>query len=276
MLFNPFPSLLRLLFALLILGLLAGYGWHLAGQEVPMNLLARQQAPSAAHWFGTDQMGRDLWLRAFQGTLTSLELGISTALCSGLLAMLAASLSLLHPRLDAAVRLVIDAMLALPHMLLLILICFTLGGGLRGVILAVALTHWPKLALILRAEARRIACSDYVVLARCQGMGPLRRWCTHLLPGLLPQWFIGTLLMFPHAVLHSAALSFLGFGLAAHEASLGLLLADALRYLTSGGWWLALFPGLMLLVLVLLFDQATRALQALWFGGEGAGVSRRC
>lgn len=268
MLFNPLPSLLRLIFALACLMLLAGYGWQLSGQEVPMDLLARQQGPSLVHWFGTDQLGRDLWLRAFQGTLTSLALGVSTALCSGLLAMLAASLSLLHPRCDDGVRLVIDAMLALPHMLLLILICFTLGGGMHGVILAVALTHWPKLALLLRAEARRIASSDYVVLARCQGMGPLRRWWVHLLPGLLPQWFIGTLLMFPHAVLHSAALSFLGFGLAAHEASLGLLLADALRHLAGGGWWLALFPGLMLLALVLLFDQATRALQRLWFGGE--------
>ncbi len=235
MLFNPLPSILRLGFALLGLALLATYGWSLSHQDVPMDLLARQQPPSLVHWFGTDQMGRDLWLRAFQGTLTSLELGISTALCSGLLAMVAASVSLIHPRCDAAVRMVIDAMLA----------------------------------LILCAEARRIACSDYVVLARCQGMGALRRWRIHLLPGLLPQWFIGTLLMFPHAVLHSAALSFLGFGLAAHEASLGLLLADALRYLAGGGWWLALFPGLMLLLLVLLFDQATRALQQLlWHRSE--------
>ncbi len=235
MLFNPLPSILRLIFALLGLTLLAAYGWSLSAQDVPMDLLARQQPPSLVHWFGTDQMGRDLWLRAFQGTLTSLELGISTAPCSGLLAMVAASVSLIHPRCDAAVRMVIDAMLA----------------------------------LILCAEARRIACSDYVVLARCQGMGALRRWRIHLLPGLLPQWFIGTLLMFPHAVLHSAALSFLGFGLAAHEASLGLLLADALRYLAGGGWWLALFPGLMLLLLVLLFDQATRALQQLlWHRSE--------
>nr|MBP8269429.1 ABC transporter permease [Aeromonas sp.] len=173
MLFNPLPSILRLIFALLGLTLLAAYGWSLSAQDVPMDLLARQQPPSLVHWFGTDQMGRDLWLRAFQGTLTSLELGISTALCSGLLAMVAASVSLIHPRCDAAVRMVIDAMLA----------------------------------LILCAEARRIACSDYVVLARCQGMGALRRWRIHLLPGLLPQWFIGTLLMFPHAVLHSAALS---------------------------------------------------------------------
>ena len=93
-----------------------------------MDLLARQQPPSLAHWFGTDQMGRDLWLRTFQGTLTSLELGISTALCSGLLAMVAASVSLVHPRCDVAVRMVIDAMLALPHMLLLILDLLYRGG----------------------------------------------------------------------------------------------------------------------------------------------------
>lgn len=77
-------------------------------------------------------MGRDLWLRAFQGSLTSLELGLGTALCSGLLAMVAASVSLIHPRCDVAVRMVIDAMLALPHMLLLILICFTLGAACAG------------------------------------------------------------------------------------------------------------------------------------------------
>ncbi|MGL5224851.1 MAG: ABC transporter permease [Aeromonas sp.] len=263
MLFNPLPSLLRLGLALSGLLLLAGYGWSLSHQDVPMDLLACQAAPSWEHWFGTDQMGRDLWQRTFQGSFTSLALGLGTALCSGLLAMLIASLSLVHPHCQAAVRLVIDAMLALPHMLLLILICFSVGGGLHGVILAVALTHWPKLALILCAQGQRIVASEYVVLARCQGMGPLRRWRTHLLPALLPQWFIGTLLMFPHAVLHSAALSFLGFGLAAHEASLGLLLADSLRYLAAGSWWLALFPGLMLLLLVLLFDQVARALQQL-------------
>ncbi|WP_302848972.1 ABC transporter permease [Aeromonas salmonicida] len=269
MLFNPLPSIVRLGVALIGLALLAAYGWSLSAQDVPMDLLARQQAPSLAHWFGTDQMGRDLWLRAFQGTLTSLELGISTALCSGLLAMVAASVSLIHPRCDVAVRLVIDAMLALPHMLLLILICFTVGGRhARG-------DPGGGAHPLAQAGADPLRGGAADRLQRLHGAGPLsgdgalRRWRTHLLPGLLPQWFIGTLLMFPHAVLHSAALSFLGFGLAAHEASLGLLLADALRYLAGGGWWLALFPGLMLLLLVLLFDLATRALQQLlWHRSE--------
>ncbi|HAJ3126169.1 TPA: ABC transporter permease, partial [Escherichia coli] len=74
----------------------------------------------------------------------------------------------------------------------------------------------------------------------------------------------GTLLMFPHAVLHSAALSFLGFGLAPHDPSLGILLADALRFFSNGSWWLALYPGLMLLLIVLLFDLCVRAIRDLW------------
>ncbi len=104
-------------------------------------------------------------------------------------------------------------MLALPHLLLLVLICFTLGGGKQGVILAVALTHWPKLALILRAEILRIRETDYVMLSHRLGNSNFYCWRHHLLPLLLPQWIVGTLLMFPHAVLHSAALSFWASGL---------------------------------------------------------------
>ena len=75
---------------------------------------------------------------------------------------------------------------------------------------------------------------------------------------------VGALLIFPHAVLHSAGLSFLGFGLAPHEPSLGLLLSDALRYLSSGDWWLAFYPGLTLVILVLTIDQLARSLQRIW------------
>jgi peptide/nickel transport system permease protein len=159
-------------------------------------------------------------------------------------------------------------MLSMPHLLLLILICFTLGGGKSGVVLAVALTHWPRLALILRAEAERVAHSDYLMLTRRLGHGHFYCWRHHYLPALLPQWLTGTLLMFPHAVLHSAALSFLGFGLAQHEPSLGLLLADALRFISHGNWWLVLFPGLMLFSLVMLFDQFARAVHRLWLRGD--------
>lgn len=261
---NPNRALCQLLVSLALFLLLAIYGGWLSGTDITIDLLARRQPPSAEYWFGTDNLGRDLWSRCFQGMNTSLQIGLSAAFASGLLAMLAASLSAINAPLDYLVRGLIDCMLALPHLLLLLLICFTLGGGKQGVILAMALTHWPKLALILRTEILRIRATDYVMLSHRLGNSNFYRWRHHLLPLLLPQWIVGTLLMFPHAVLHSAALSFLGFGLAPHEASLGLLLADALRYLNNGAWWLALFPGLILVGLVLIFDQFARSLQQLW------------
>ena len=264
MTYNPNHALFRLCASLLMLLLLIAYGVSISGMDVPMDLLARRQPPSAHDWFGTDSLGRDLWLRSFQGMTTSLQIGLTAAFSSGFLALFAASLCSLNKTLDYLVRGVIDSMLALPHLLLLVLICFTLGGGKQGVILAVALTHWPRLALILRAEILRIRETDYVMLSHRLGNSNLYRWRHHLLPLLMPQWIIGTLLMFPHAVLHSAALSFLGFGLAPHDPSLGLLLADALKHLSSGAWWLAFFPGLILVSLVLVFDQFARALQQLW------------
>ncbi len=193
---------------------------------------------------------------------------VGAALCSGVIALVMAAVARIHPRLDLLMRLITDAMLAMPHLLLLILICFTLGGGKSGVIAAVALTHWPRLALILRADAERVAQSDYLTLTYRLGHGHLYCWRYHYFPALLPQWLTGTLLMFPHAVLHSAALSFLGFGLAPHEPSLGLLLADALRFISHGNWWLVLFPGLMLFTLVMLFDQFARATQRLWLRSD--------
>ncbi|WP_108651996.1 ABC transporter permease [Dongshaea marina] len=265
---NPAPALLRLILSALLLIILAIYGWQLLSQSLPLDLLARHQAPSWQHWFGTDNMGRDLWVRCFQGVTTSLQVGVGAAICSGGIALLLASLTLLHPTMDRLVRMLIDTLLALPHLLLLILLCFTLGGGKQGVIVAVALTHWPKLALLLRAEMHRVRSCDYLMLAKRIGNGALYRWRHHFLPAVLPQYLIGTLLMFPHAVLHSAALSFLGFGLQPHEPSLGILLADALRYLSTGSWWLALFPGLVLLATVLLFDQLARSLQQLWLRFE--------
>lgn len=268
MLNNPAPPLLRFVFSALFLILLTTYSVSLLSADVPLNLLARYQPPSHAHWFGTDNMGRDLWLRCFQGALTSLQIGVGTAVCSGIIAMLLATLTLVHPAVDHALRLVIDTLLSLPHLLLLILICFTVGGGMQGVVIAVALTHWPKLALILRAEAQRIRTSDYMTLAQRIGNRRWYCWRAHYLPALSAQWLVGTLLMFPHAVLHSAALSFLGFGLAPHEPSLGILLSDALRFLSNGSWWLAVFPGLMLLLIILLFEQCVRAVQCLWLSRQ--------
>ena len=233
MTYNPNRALLKLTGTLLMLILLGVYAIWITHTDIDMDFLARRQAPSVTHWFGTDSLGRDLWDRTFQGMATSLQIGLISAFTSGLVALTMAGLSTINKGTDYLVRGVIDALLALPHLLLLILIL-------------------------------RVRETDYVMLAQRMGISRLYCWRHHYLPMLLPQWFVGTLLMFPHSVLHSAALSFLGFGLAPHEASLGILLSDALRYLSTGAWWLAFFPGLVLVGLVLLFDQFAKALQQLW------------
>ena len=264
MTYNPNRALFKLVISLLLLSILAIYAFGFSINDVEMSLLDRRQAPSWQHVFGTDNLGRDLFERTFQGVATSLQIGLIAAFSSGLIAVVMAGLSSLNKTMDYAVRGIIDALLALPHLLLLVLICFTLGGGKMGVIWAVALTHWPKLTLILRAELQRVSQSDYIMLSQRIGNSAIYRWRYHYLPMILPQWIVGTLLMFPHAVLHSAALSFLGFGLSPHEPSLGILLSDTLRYLSTGAWWLVVFPGVALMGLVLLFDQFAKAVQQLW------------
>lgn len=262
---NPRTAIIELITAGTLLTLMVLYALSLGTTEPLANFADKVIAPCAHYWFGTDNLGRSLWVRCFQGLLSSLTIGVTAAVVSSTIALTAGALAAVNPACDRLVRGIVDMMLALPHILLLILVCFTLGGGTQGVIGAVALTHWPRLALILRSETRRINQADFVMQARRTGMPALTLIRRHYLPLLVPQWLIGGLLIFPHAVLHSAALSFLGFGQAPHEASLGLLLADALRFIGTGAWWMAVFPGLMLLILVLTFDRIGKAVQKLWF-----------
>jgi peptide/nickel transport system permease protein len=155
---------------------------------------------------------------------------------------------------DSAIGWLVDLFLSLPHLVLLILIAFAAGRGLRGVIIAVALTHWPALTRLLRGEARRVMRSDYAQIAGKLGHGGWWVARRHLLRHLVPQFSVGLVLLFPHAILHEAALSFLGFGLPPDSPAIGIILADSMRELSSGAWWLALLPGLALLAMVKIVD----------------------
>ncbi|MBN9022344.1 MAG: ABC transporter permease [Rhizobiales bacterium] len=225
---------------------------------------ARLVPPSAAHWFGTDQLGHDMLARTVHGLSLSLQIGLFAAALSTLIACVLALVATTGGRwADAAVSLAVDATLGLPHLVLLILVAFALGGGTTAVIIAVAVTHWLRLTLVLRAEILQIRSADYVVASRCFGKSWWFVGLRHFLPHLLPQMLVGFVLLFPHAILHEAGLTFLGFGLDPSRPAIGVLLADSLRYLTGGKWWLGLFPGLALLVLVLCFDAVGNGLRIL-------------
>ena len=117
--------------------------------------------------------------------------------------------------------------------MLLILVAFAAGRGARGVIIAVAVTHWPSLTRLLRGASRRVAASDYVAMAQRLGHGGWWVARRHLLAHLVPYFTVGLVLLFPHAILHEAALSFLGLGLSPHAPAIGIILSD--RCLVAGG-----------------------------------------
>lgn len=228
--------------------------WGLGEAGVRADFAARNLSPSAAHPFGTDQMGRDVLARTLHGLALSLWIGlIASALSTGI-ALALAMLSGLGRRADAAAGFLTDATLGMPHMVLLILVSFALGGGATAVVVAVAVSHWPRLARILRAELLQVLSSAYVEAARGFGRSRLHVLRRHVLPHLLPQMLVGFLLMFPHAILHEAGLSFLGFGLEPSRPAIGVMLSEAMRSLGAGRWWLAVFPGAALLGMVLCFE----------------------
>ncbi len=219
------------------------------------SLTQASEAPSLEHPFGTDWVGRDMLTRTLKGLTRSLVIGVVASLVSAViglfLGLLAATAG---PRVDGVVTFLVDSMMSVPHLILLILISFALGGGTVGVVVAVASTHWTSLTRVIRAEVLQLRLSEYVQVSR--KMGRSRVWIAahHMLPHLIPQFLIGLVLLFPHAIIHEAALTFLGFGLAPHLPAIGVILAESMRYLSLGMWWLAVLPGVVLLVAVMAFD----------------------
>ncbi|CAM3299390.1 ABC transporter permease [Nocardioides dubius] len=211
----------------------------------------RRSAPSLDAWFGTDWLGRDVFARTLVGLRLSLVVGVTAATASALIALTLAAASAVFGRwVAAAVNWLVDLFLALPHLVLLILIAFALGGGTKAVVIAVALTHWPALTRVLQAQARVVVSSDYVALSRGFGRSGGFVMRRHVVRHLLPHFGVGLVLLFPHAILHEAALSFLGLGVDPARPAIGILLSESMRYLSSGMWWLAVLPGVCLLLIV--------------------------
>lgn len=226
--------------------------------------------PCAGHLFGTDFMGRDMLLRCVKGLSTSIVIGVLASAVSSLIALSAGvAAAVIGGRLDSFVNWCIDLCMGMPHLVLLILISFMLGRGLKGVMVAVALTHWPELTRIVRAEVLQIRSEQYVQAAYRLGKTKLQVAKEHILPHVLPVYLIGVILLFPHAIMHEASVTFLGFGLSAEEPAIGVILSESMKHIATGKWWLALFPGIMLLAAIMLFDVVGENLKRLLNPGSG-------
>ena len=143
--------------------------------------------------------------------------------------------------------------MGIPHILLVILISLACGKGFLGVAAGVSFSHWPSLSRVIRGEVLQLRQAPYVLAAGKLGAGKLQVAGRHMLPHVLPQFLTGLILLFPHAILHESSVTFLGFGLSAEQPAIGVILSESMQYLTTGKWWLALFPGISLVLTVGLF-----------------------
>ncbi|MEU9674134.1 MULTISPECIES: ABC transporter permease [unclassified Streptomyces] len=214
-----------------------------------VDLANKLDPPSLAHPFGTDDVGRDLLLRCVYGLRVSLLVGLVAALTATVIGTAIGALAgAFGGWTDRIVMRVVDALSSVPHLLLGIFIVAMFRPGVWPVIVSVALTHWISTARIVRSEVLSLRSRPFIDAAVSGGASRTRVIVRHLLPGVLPQAGLAAVLMVPHAMWHESALSFLGLGLPAHQASLGNLVQSARGSLLAGDWWPTLFPGLFLII----------------------------
>ena len=243
------------IFTLFLAGIML-FGSIITEEQIAISLLNKNQAPSLEYLFGTDWVGRNMLYRTLKGLSLSMKIGLLSSCISGVIALTLGVLgATLGNKVDSFITWFIDLVLSVPHTLVVILISISVGGGLRGIVLGVSLTHWPSLTRVIRAEVMQIRESDYAKISRNFGKSNLYIAIHHILPHIIPQLLIGIVLIFPHAVLHEASVTFLGFGLPPHKPAIGIILSEAMKYLSSGKWWLAFFPGLSLVIVSLMVDN---------------------
>lgn len=257
-------TILFLIAAAVILAAVTVSGILLEDTGMETDFTRRNLTPSLQYLFGTDWMGRDMFARTLAGLSLSIRIGLLTAAVSAAAALvLGTAAAVLGKKADAVISWCIDLVMGIPHILLVMLISIACGRGFAGVVAGVSLSHWPSLARVIRGEVLQLRAAPYILAAEKLGVGGLRIIAGHMVPHILPQFLTGMILLFPHAILHEASVTFLGFGLSSEQPAIGVILSESMRYLTTGKWWLALFPGLALVLVVILFAMLGERLRRL-------------
>ena len=257
-------TLILFVFAVVFLAGITIAGSVFAEDAVVVDFARKNLSPCGEYIFGTDWMGRDMFLRTLTGLSMSIKIGLLAAGVSSIIAFVLGTMAAaMGKRVDSVITWIIDLVMGIPHILLLILISYAFGKGFKGVVIGVALTHWTSLARLIRGEVLQLKEATYIKVAEKLGKSKFEIAWKHMVPHLLPQFLVGLILLFPHAILHEASITFLGFGLSPEQPAIGIILSESMTYLTMGKWWLAVFPGLLLVFTVVLFDVAGESLRKL-------------
>ena len=215
---------------------------------------AIRKAPSAAHWLGTDENGRDVLARVIFGARASLLAGVVSVGIAAVLGVPAGLLAgFVGGWVDAVLSRIVDAMLACPFLILAIALAAFLGPDLKNAMIAIGVTAAPVFMRVARGAAMDVAGNDYIEAARALGNPPWRVAIRHVLPNIVPPVLVQGTLAIAAAIIAEASLSFLGLGQQPPAPSWGSMLNAAQRFLTQAPW-LAIFPGLAIFLCVLSFN----------------------
>ena len=251
---NPVTGLAFGLFILIVL--LAVFGPLIVPYDpLASNTASALKPPSAAHWFGTDQLGRDVFSRVVSAT----RLDFIIAVCSVALVFAMGGLSGVAAGFfggwtDRIVGRVADTIMAFPLFVLAMGIVAALGNTVENIVLATAIVNFPLYARVARAEANIRREAGFVQAARLCGNGDTRILLTQILPNIMPIMIVQMSLTMGYAILNAAGLSFIGLGVRPPTAEWGIMVAEGAAFMVSGEWWIAFFPGAALMVAVFCFN----------------------
>ena len=235
--------------------ILAVIGPLLAPYEMNGQSLAdRLQPPSAEHWFGTDDLGRDIFSRILYGARISLTVGFTAVILSAVMGSFLGIIAGYYGRwVDTIISRIFDIMLAFPSILLAIAVVSILGPNLQNALIAIAIINVPTFGRLIRSRVLMIKQEEYILAAKAIGMKNSRILWKHILPNSMTPVIVQGTLAVATAIIEAAALGFLGLGAQAPAAEWGKMLADARIYFINAPWAM-LFPGLAIMLTVIGFN----------------------
>ncbi|WLD92025.1 ABC transporter permease [Alkalihalobacillus sp. AL-G] len=218
-------------------------------------LLDASQSPSKNHWFGTDQLGRDIFARTWVGARISLFIGITAVLIDLIIGIVWGGIAgYAGGKVDEVMMRFVDILYGLPHLLITILLMVILEPGLFTIIIAMAATGWIGMARLVRGQILQLKESEYVMASRVLGASPNKLLFKHLIPNALGPIIVAMTLSVPGAIFAEATLSFLGLGVPVPLASWGTMTSEALVTLLTGELWILFFPAFFISLTMFAFN----------------------
>ncbi|MFT8312134.1 MAG: ABC transporter permease [Sporolactobacillus sp.] len=241
---------------LVLLAVFAVFGPIFSPYSVTAQHLTLQNlSPSSNHWFGTDELGRDVFTRTWYGARISLFVGIVAALVDLFIGVAYGGLSgYLGGKTDLVMMRIIEILYGLPYLLVVILLMVVMGPSLLTIIVALTVTGWTGMARIVRGQMLQLKNFEFVTASKSFGSKPWRIVRKNLIPNTMGPIIVQMTLTVPSAIFSEAFLSFLGLGVQAPYASWGVMASDALSALLAGFWWRLFFPALFISITMFAFN----------------------